>query len=183
MTLVQPSTPAPEAPPDPTRDALRVYVAGASAEIGRARGVIAALRARGLEIVHDWPAVIDAHGGRANTGLTDDERAAAAHECWAAACNCDVLLLLVPHATTVGAWVELGAALTTSALTIASGATDDMRGTIFTAMCAPLFERAPDSLGVVTDKDRRAAQERADDDAIAWIAGYAHARSMREAAK
>jgi hypothetical protein len=159
---------------------LAVYVAGASGEIDRARGVITTLRERGIETVHDWPAQIDAHGGRANRGLSEEERKAVAIEGYAAASRCNVLLLLVPSVSTCGAWVELGVAKHAGALVLASGATDDVHQSVFTALCDRRFERPRSRTRAQLPSE---AQERADDDAIAWLCGYAHACAMREAAE
>lgn len=151
---------------------MKVYVAGASAEIDRARRVIAELHQRGHEVLFDWPAAIDAAGGRAN-GLSE-ERVHYAREDYGAALACDVLVLLVPSASTIGAWVELGAALSQNALVLASGLASDFERTIFTALAHRRF--VTHELGYESRAD---AHGRADDCAIAWLDGY----SMREAAE
>jgi hypothetical protein len=159
---------------------VKVYVAGSSAEIARAKYVIAKLRAAGIEVPGDWPAIIDAHGGKANAGLTNEERLAAAVVCLEHATTCDVFLLLVPHTNTVGAWVELGAAVEAGRRCVMSGTPADTGCSIFTAICAPVFECAPtfESFrisGYESEQHVQFAQERADDLAIAWITGCASA--------
>ena len=154
---------------------MRVYAAGASAEIDRARRVIAALRAEGLEITFDWPADIDEAGGRANAGLTEEERVATADACLKAAHDCEVLLLLVPHARTCGAWTELGVAYACERTIVMSGEADDFDVSIMTAVADRTYRmrRIPGELVA-------SAQLRADDQAIAWIAGLASVRGAVE---
>lgn len=157
---------------------MKIYVAGASAEIERARRVIAELRARGIEVPGDWPAIVDAHNGRTNHGLTDDERRSAARACMRAAVDCDVFLLLVPHAQTIGAWVELGAALESDRRCIASGLEENCARSIFVALCHPVITRQPCGyVGRPTPGEIGAAHCEADDMAISWIAGFASARA------
>lgn len=93
---------------------MKIYVAGASAELERAESAIASLRAAGHEITHDWPAVIRRvriEGGQKDSDLTDEERHGHAHDDLLAVERADVLWLLVPDAPTSGAWVELGFAI------------------------------------------------------------------------
>lgn len=88
----------------------RVYIAGASSERERCARVIAAVRAAGYTVTHDWPAAIG--NGPANE-LSREDAACAAHDCMRGIMLAGVLVLLVPRdgATSVGCWVELGAAL------------------------------------------------------------------------
>ena len=92
---------------------MRVYVAGSSGEMPRARAAIAACRERGWAVTEDWPAAIEAHGGLANRGLSRPARMGAARACLRGVDEADVVWLLVPGsgAPSAGCWVELGYAL------------------------------------------------------------------------
>lgn len=113
--------------------ALRVYVAGSSAELDRARRVMDALRLEGVEVVSTWLASIEA-AGAANEGLAADARQHAAETCLQEVASADVLLLLVPEGPSgIGCGVELGYAMAWRGKTIvAAGRTER---TIFAALC------------------------------------------------
>lgn len=90
---------------------MRIYIAGASAELDRAESAIAAVRALGHTVVHDWPAVIRKvrhEQGRSDGDLTRAEASDHADEDLAAVRGCDLFWLLVPIAPSSGCWVELG---------------------------------------------------------------------------
>jgi len=89
---------------------MRVYVAGASAEIERAEALIARLRDAGVEVISDWPENVR-RAGAANIGLTHEVRLAAARACSLGVRRSDWLVVLEPKAPTIGAWVEMGIAL------------------------------------------------------------------------
>lgn len=89
----------------------RVYVAGSSREIDRARAAIAVLRAAGVEIWGDeWITDVERWGSGGET-LSDADRAARARRACHAIENVDVILVLWPHTASAGAWIELGYAL------------------------------------------------------------------------
>lgn len=92
---------------------MKVYVAGSSRELDRARAAIAACRARGWHVTGDWPAEIARAGGRANRGLSPAERRGAAVSCLHGVRQADAFWLLVPgeDSPSAGCWVELGVAL------------------------------------------------------------------------
>lgn len=100
--------------------ALRVYVAGASAEPERVRWAMDAVRDAGAAVTLDWLAPIEA-GVPANTGLSDAERRQYARADLDAVVSSDVLWLLAPEAPSAGAWVELGHALRCHVVVIVSG--------------------------------------------------------------
>lgn len=122
---------------------LRVYVAGSSAELPRAKEAIAACGARGWEVTLDWPALVEKHGGRANRGLSHDERSVAANLTLNAVCRADVFWLLVPSidAPSRGCWVELGTALHVAdvAMVVCSGDTEQ------SVFCVNLIEKKTDA--------------------------------------
>lgn len=105
-----------------------VYIAGASAEWERAKARMDWVRSEpGLELAHDWVADVVKHrvnGGKSDADLTDEQRFKLASYDMAAVGTCDIFWLLVPDAgvLTVGAWVELGAAIAEMRKVIVSGA-------------------------------------------------------------
>jgi hypothetical protein len=89
---------------------MRVYVAGASAEIDRCERFRDRCIAAGHAVTFDWMAHVRSTGS-ANIGLTREQRELAALACLDGVSNADVFVLLFPRAVTVGAWVEFGFAL------------------------------------------------------------------------
>ena len=96
----------------PSRDEgpLRVYVAGSSREMDRARAAMDYVRELGGVITFDWVAEIE-RVGSANDGLTDEQRRSSAAADLEGVEACDVFWLLAPETPSTGAWVELGIAL------------------------------------------------------------------------
>jgi hypothetical protein len=92
---------------------MRVYVAGASAELERCERVIAALREGGCTITMDWGAAMRALAalGICDAQLDDHEARRHAEADLDGIVTADVVLLLAPEAATRGAWVEFGYAL------------------------------------------------------------------------
>jgi hypothetical protein len=92
---------------------MRVYVAGASAELDRCERVIAALREGGCTVNFDWTAVMRDHVARgiSDAQLDDHEARRHAEVDIAAVEDADVVLFLAPEAATRGAWFELGWAI------------------------------------------------------------------------
>lgn len=90
---------------------LRIYVAGASAEIERCEAFIARLRAAGFEITFDWPAHIRKVGA-SNEGIDLATRKSSAEADIQAVRDAEWFVLLEPEeAKTIGAWVEMGVAI------------------------------------------------------------------------
>jgi len=113
-----------------------VYVAGSSAEIERARAVMAKLRERGIHVSSTWPEIVAAEGGIANPrdasvedkkkwALTDVQQAISSQVLW-------LLMPQGPHS--FGAAFEYGFFLALcpedEAVHVVSG---DHKRTIFTA--------------------------------------------------
>lgn len=113
--------------------ALRVYVAGASAEVDMCAEFIERLRDTDVEITHDWTMSVRANGGAAEASMPTVDRMAMATADFAGVAAADVLWILVPACTTIGAWVELGYAKGLGIPIIASG--EHSRRTIFTEFC------------------------------------------------
>jgi nucleoside 2-deoxyribosyltransferase len=157
-----------------------VYVAGASAEIERARRVIAMLRELGIEIAHDWPKMIEDHGGRANLGLTYDERENVVGACLGGVRKAELVLFLVPYAPTVGAWVEIGHADALGKRIVQSGLAEDIAAHPWLTLAAETFCEFPDGWPDGRSIDGTViatAQRRSDDKAIAFLHGW-HSRAV-----
>lgn len=91
---------------------MKVFVAGSSREPGRVRAAFDAVRAAGHEVALDWLAVIDAHDGRANEGLTEYERIVASNNDLQAIRESNLFWYLLPEGEdSKGARTEFGYAL------------------------------------------------------------------------
>jgi hypothetical protein len=105
---------------------MKLYIAGASAEIERAEQAIKLARLAGFEIAYDWPANVREVGESNPPDATDEQRREWAGTALWAVAQADAFWLLLPRGPTFGAPVEFGAALArTSAVSspyiIASG--------------------------------------------------------------
>lgn len=88
----------------------KVYVAGASAQIERAKAAIAALEAESIVVTSSWPKVITNVGAPNPAGATDEQYTEWALRDLGEVDEAEYLLLLIPPKgiETVGAYVELG---------------------------------------------------------------------------
>jgi hypothetical protein len=87
---------------------LRIYVAGSSKEMDRARKAMDAVRAHGWTLTQDWVAIIEEKGA---PNLVDDViRKQCAEADADAVLKSNVFWLLAPHTRTSGAWFEMGVA-------------------------------------------------------------------------
>jgi nucleoside 2-deoxyribosyltransferase len=103
---------------------VAVYVAGSSAELDRARHVMAALRLHGITVTSTWLEAIEA-AGTANEGLTRGQRIGAATTCEREVESSDVLLLLVPSEPSgIGCGWEAGYARALGLHLVAAGRTE-----------------------------------------------------------
>lgn len=106
---------------------MKIYIAGASSELVRARAVMDWVRAHPrFELVRDWVKDIEherVQGGRADSQLKRYEQEHYARANLGAVAESDVLWLLSPSegVHTTGTWVELGAALVTGHMRQALG--------------------------------------------------------------
>jgi len=89
---------------------MKIYVAGASAEMARAESMIAVLRGNGFEVPFDWTEPVKRHGHANDVSPTvaDAESTNALRHVE----NVDAVVCLVPPVgvDTIGLWVELGVA-------------------------------------------------------------------------
>ena len=105
---------------------MKIYIAGASRELERARAAMDWCREQGFEVAHDWVADIDrvrVEGGKSDGDLQLSEQMVFAIADLEAVESADVLWMLVPPPSkhTAGAWVELGVAWSAKTKIIVSG--------------------------------------------------------------
>lgn len=111
---------------------MRVYVAGASAELERVEAFAARAIAAGHEIAHAWWEDVRANvaAGRTDADLSDDEGRRFADADLSAVADSDAFVLLAPAGHSRGCWLELGHALAFVPCIIVAGAS--ARSSIFT---------------------------------------------------
>ncbi|HYX20449.1 MAG TPA: hypothetical protein VFA98_06345 [Thermoanaerobaculia bacterium] len=89
---------------------MKIYVAGASAEIADIEAIIAKLKAAGHTITHDW--TVDVRNAGNNASPDDDGvRVRAALADLRGVVTSDLTWVRQPESASTGAWVELGGAL------------------------------------------------------------------------
>ncbi len=123
--------------PDLLRRVTKVYVAGASAEIERARTMISLLEAAGIHVTSTWPSIIDSVGDANPRDASRDDRRRLSSICLEQVREADLLWFLVPpkDRPSSGAWVETGCAIDRGKLVIASG---DTKQSIFPSLAIEL---------------------------------------------
>jgi hypothetical protein len=116
----------------------RVYVAGAFAEMRRAKTAMRIVQELGYHLNLDWTASIDAVAGVADRDLPAEAARRYADGDINGVLGCDVFWFLVPpDGKGRGAWVELGAAIASPRCQIiASG---DAKSSIFLTLVDKLF--------------------------------------------
>ena len=134
---------------------MKIYVAGASAQIALIEGFIARLRGAGHEITFDWTVAVREAGS-----ASPDDAAVRRHAAEAdlgGVDRCELYWLIKPDASnpSTGAWVELGSALTLKRLretrqpvTVASGASQKC---IFADLCDHNFMEHEDAFAFISD--------------------------------
>lgn len=137
---------------------MKIYVAGASAQIELIEGFISRLRAAGCEITLDWTVLVR----QAGSASPDDAvlRKQAAEGDLDGVDGCELYWLVKPDALnpSTGAWVELGAALTRKRLlvkgpiTVASGASQKC---IFADLCDHNFVNHEDALAFILGSGKK----------------------------
>lgn len=113
--------------------ALRIYVAGASAEVDMCAEFIGRLRDAGAVITHDWTPSVLAYRGMADEAMSEVVRMSSVSADLAGVGMAELLWMLVPEGATIGAWVELGYARGRGIPVHVSG--PHSRRTIFTEFC------------------------------------------------
>lgn len=120
---------------------MRIYVAGASAEVDIVAAYIAQLRAHGAHITHDWTTSVLAarEAKRSDRDLSEKDRALHACDDVDGVRRAGSFWLLVPDVATAGCgcWIELGYALANRSRVVVSG---DWRRSIFTALAHHRFD-------------------------------------------
>lgn len=124
---------------------MKVYVAGASAEVERAERAMRLVRSMGHNIALDWTQVLRAaraQGVRSDADLAPEHALGLARQQLLAIDGSDVLWLLAPARPSVGAWVEFGFAL---GLHWPDDSDDGPRTVIVSGKCAhTIFGQLPD---------------------------------------
>jgi hypothetical protein len=115
---------------------IRVYVAGSSLEMDRARRAVERLYEAGCLVTSTWINVIASVGSANPTDVSHERRRSWSVVDLAEVTLADVLWFLVPPTTvqTRGAWVELGHAYASGKQIVCSG--DSTAQSIFTALGA-----------------------------------------------
>lgn len=118
----------------------RVYVAGSSRELARAAVMRELIERAGFVVTHDWVENIRREGASNPVAATDAQRVEWARECIYAVAGADYLVLLYPVQPTVGAWVELGAALAAGKRVIVSTPPGADARSLFTYDCTTVAD-------------------------------------------
>jgi len=136
----------------PRSSALKVYLAGSTQDIERAKRWRDALVSAGVEVVSTWIEVVEKVGSGNPQDATKVQRADWSTTDLAEVASADVLWLLVPPADKAarGAWLEFGYAVERRITLISSG---DTRQSIFTAMGIEL-ETDEDAFYLITGSTR-----------------------------
>lgn len=88
---------------------MRLYVAGASAELSRVKYIMNAVKLKRHQISHDWTVLVEQN---LKKRITNEKRLnAGANRDFLGVCTCDALIFVTPLEKSTGAWVELGIAL------------------------------------------------------------------------
>jgi hypothetical protein len=141
---------------------MKIYMAGASKEVDQCAAAIAALREMGYEVDLDWTkSVIEYRAkGVSDVHLSEDERIKFAQEDIDAAVDADIFWLRTPQNASLGAWVELGAAIHAaqcgdrSRTIVVSG---DHRRSIFTSLANVFCDTHEDALEYLRSRAQRGA--------------------------
>jgi nucleoside 2-deoxyribosyltransferase len=123
---------------------VRVYVAGSSGQIERAKSAIAALRERGHIVTHDWPVLVERVGSANPPDASSADRTDWATDDLKGVHDADVFWLLMPSTDGFGAAVELGYALAHGRPVVVSGGTPSR--SIFTELATWMFDRDDQAL-------------------------------------
>lgn len=168
-----------------------IYVAGASADLARAKSAMHAAVSVGFRVLFDWTAAIEAEAAKGNRDsdlVLEEQRRYAAADLHAATIA-DVFWLLVPSqkSASIGAWVELGAALVSmrvrqglyekSPLVVASAPDNALaKFSIFTALVTHRFDSDKEALECIAQLPvQRAAAlelERRSARGYEWVVPY-----------
>jgi hypothetical protein len=89
---------------------MRIYLAGASAEVDVCEWYRDRLLTAGVDVVHNWMASVRSDPERRDNEVPRRDRKRIAATCANHVASVDVFWLLIPKGSTVGAWVELGIA-------------------------------------------------------------------------
>lgn len=126
---------------------MKLYVAGASADLERCKTLAQAARAAGYEITLEWWVDVEhaRAAGYADRDLNHETRREQATKDLCAVQLADVLWLVCPPAGvhTTGAWCELATAIVAGVFVVVSG---DHRQCLFTAKAQRFFDTHEEAL-------------------------------------
>jgi hypothetical protein len=135
---------------------IDLYLAGASSELDRILPLVQVIDGiRGVRLVRRWWELVLKHGGGNPPELTHETRFEYASQDLAAVAESDVLWLLYPDRPSVGAFIELGAALCDDKPVIITGRR--AHESIFSSMAETVHEedlRGLQWLQIMTRADR-----------------------------
>ncbi len=114
---------------------LRVYVSASSAEVNRAKRMIAHLPLAGIHVTHDWTASVEASPG-GDASLSDEQRRSVADADLAGIDAADVVIWLVASIPSWGAPFEAGYAVSKGKPVVAVGV--NLACTAFASKCIGL---------------------------------------------
>lgn len=117
---------------------LRVYVAGGSSEAELVARYVAALRAAGVEVTHDWTADVLAWRAAGCPPLTAEQRAAHARADLWGIMRADVVWWILPAALSEGSAFEAGYALGRAKRSVVSGAWAE-HGRVFPSLLSEIW--------------------------------------------
>lgn len=122
----------------------RVYVAGSSAELQRAKQAMMSLRQFGHTVTHDWVTSVQLVGSANPTGATHYDRLCWSQDDLDGIERADVFWLLYPCSPSFGAGVELGFAYSQRKHLVVSGA--HLLTSVFTALAQSCYPCDDDAL-------------------------------------
>lgn len=105
---------------------MKIYIAGASAEIERVERAIRLARLAGFQVTVDWPAEAREVGAANPVGATDEQRRHWTERLVSGVDAAKIVWLLYPTRPSAGCWVEFGRAQAKGIYTIVSGRGDSI---------------------------------------------------------
>lgn len=125
---------------------MRLYLAGASAELQLIEGYIKRILAETSHtITHDWTKAVRRYGANPPNMLLPDRKLASIEDL-SGAFQADLVWLLVPAAASIGCYFEVGAAFQDGKQIIASG---DTRKSIFCSLFKAEYPTHEDAFKVI----------------------------------
>ena len=126
-----------------------VYVAGSSAEWETVSGCVEGLKKAGILVTHDWTQQVRVARAedKSNKDYPPSYRKTLAWDDLQGVLSARFLWLVTPKGSTIGAWVELGAAMASGKTIVVSG---DASSCIFGSLADFHFDTHEEALGFFT---------------------------------